>query len=119
MTIDELIEDAIGSALNDNAKSDVDKEGNVCSQEYVIEDEFDDVIKQAIKNIKNIKKLKIEVVKKEIEDLKIKITELESKLSTYIKISSNTQLENKQIYECGYKEDYKEGVADTIKKVSK
>lgn len=53
--LDEALDDAIGSALNDNSETD-DIPG---VSSYLLDNNFENVIKEAIKNIKNIKGLKM------------------------------------------------------------
>jgi len=53
--IDDALKDAIASAINDNTKSE-DVPG---APEYLLDGDFDEVVEQAIKNIKNIKGLKM------------------------------------------------------------
>jgi len=54
--LEEALDDAIGGAINDFAYAPTD---SVASPEILHEDDFDEAIKQAIKNIKDIKGLKM------------------------------------------------------------
>ena len=54
--LEEALEDAIGCALNDFACAPTDEAG---CPEIVTENDFNNVIERAIKNIKDIKGLKI------------------------------------------------------------
>ena len=49
--IDEVLEDIIGSALNDNANEGVDRNGEPDGFEFIMGDDFDIVVKQAIVDI--------------------------------------------------------------------
>ena len=58
--IDEALEDIIGSALNDNAGTiGVSRDGEPMGPEFIKEDDFDDVVKQAIKEIQKSKYIEI------------------------------------------------------------
>ncbi len=57
--ITEALEDILGSALNDNADVGVNRDGEPEGPEYITEDEFDTVVKQAIKDIKESKNIDI------------------------------------------------------------
>lgn len=54
--LEEALDDAIGSAINDFAYASTD---SVACPEILHKNDFDNAIKQAVKNIKNIKGLKI------------------------------------------------------------
>lgn len=54
--LDEALDDAIGSAINDFAYA---REDSATCPEILHENDFDNVIKQAIKNIKDIEGLEI------------------------------------------------------------
>lgn len=56
--LNEALDDAIGSALSNNTKC-IDYGGGNCSDEFLPVGRFNDVVKQTIKNIKNIKGLEI------------------------------------------------------------
>jgi len=49
--INEELENCIGGALNDNANEGVDRNGEPDGFEFIMGDDFDDVVKQAIKDI--------------------------------------------------------------------
>ena len=49
--IDEVLEDIIGSALNDHANEGVDRNSEPDGFEFIMGDDFDIVVKQAIVDI--------------------------------------------------------------------
>ena len=49
--IDEVLEDIIGGALNDHANEGVDRNGEPDGFEFIMGDDFDIVVKQAIVDI--------------------------------------------------------------------
>ncbi len=58
-TIDDVLSDLIGSALNDKAESFVNRDGKPAGAEFIHEDDFNDVIDQVIKDIKESKNIDI------------------------------------------------------------
>ena len=59
-TIDDILTDILLSALNNKAKSFVNRDGEPAGSEFIHEDDFNDVIDQAIKDIKESKFINIE-----------------------------------------------------------
>ena len=58
--ITEVLEDIIGSALNDNAGTiGVSRDGEPMGPEFIKEDDFGDVVKQVIKEIQKSKYIEI------------------------------------------------------------
>ncbi len=58
-TIDDVLADIIGSVLNDKAESFVNRDGEPAGSEFIHEDDFDDVVGQVIKDIKESKYINI------------------------------------------------------------
>ncbi len=58
--LDEVLSDLIGSALNAKASSFHNRDGEPEGDEYIHDKDFDDVIDQAIKDIKASENIKIE-----------------------------------------------------------
>ncbi len=58
-TIDDVLSDLIGGALNDKAESFVNRDGEPAGSEFIYEDDFHDVVDKAIKDIKESKYIDI------------------------------------------------------------